>query len=210
MCQKTKHCRFYARGMCTRGAACSFAHGEDEIQPVPDLSRTKPCPILMNTGICTEPNCAFAHEQDEIRRFPVGCNERQGFMCAAGAQQHQPPAMKQEAGPSSEADAAWMPYYQSPPSPPSMMLPMPLPMLLPETRELLTSAMPTEKKEAMEQPETFSRAPRNKFQKTKMCTLFLSGHCKKRGRCNFAHSEEEMRPLPNLSKTKLCPKLVIS
>jgi len=194
--------------MCTRGAACSFAHGDVELQPVPDLSRTKPCPVLMNTGICQEPNCAFAHELDEIRRFSV--NESQGFMGAAGPLQHQRRSVKQEAGPRSEADTAWMPHSQLPSPPPSMMLPMPLPMLLAETRELLTPAMPIENKEAVEEPETSSRGPRNKFQKTRMCTLFLSGHCKKRGRCNFAHSEEEMRPLPNLSRTKLCPKLLTS
>jgi len=208
LCQKTKPCRFYARGMCTRGAACSYAHGDEELQSVPDLSRTKRCPALMNTGICQEPNCAFAHELDEIRRFPV--DEKQGFMRAGGLLQHQRRAVKQEAGPRSEADTAWMPYYQSLPPPPSMMLPMPLPMLLPETRELLTSAMPMENKEAVEEPERSGRGPRNKFEKTKMCALFLSGHCKKRGRCSFAHSEEEMRPLPNLLQTKLCPKLLNS
>lgn len=212
MCQKTKLCRFYARGMCTRGTACAFAHGDDELQPEPDLSRTKPCPVLLNTGVCEDPDCTFAHEQGEIRRFPLVGGESlgQGLTRAASSMQRQIRTAEKEEPPKTGANAAWMPYYQHPPPPPSMMLPMSLPMLLPETTELLTSAMTFANEDAVEQLETSSRAPRNKFAKTKMCTLFLNGHCKKRGKCNFAHSEEEMRPLPNLSKTKLCPKLLNS
>jgi hypothetical protein len=40
-----------------------------------------------------------------------------------------------------------------------------------------------------------------------MCYYFMHGLCnKKRSRCSFAHSEQEMRPLPDLFCTKLCPK----
>mmetsp|Transcript_1175 Transcript_1175/g.2150 ORF Transcript_1175/g.2150 Transcript_1175/m.2150 type:complete len:522 (+) Transcript_1175:91-1656(+) len=204
MCQKTKLCRFYARGMCTRGGACVFAHGYDEVQPVPDLSRTKPCPVLRQTGVCQDPNCVFAHGRDEIRRLPVFGDERrpQCLKFAAGS--------LQEAKPRREEDAACMPYYQRPLPPPSMMLPMPLAMLPPETRTLLTSAMPVGNQEMMQQSGTSSRAPRNKFQKTKMCKLFLKGRCGKFGKCRFAHSEEEKQPLPNLSRTKLCPNLFSS
>jgi hypothetical protein len=41
-----------------------------------------------------------------------------------------------------------------------------------------------------------------------MCTFFLSGKCKKRSRCAFAHSEEEIRPLPDLRFTKMCPAIL--
>lgn len=77
-----------------------------------------------------------------------------------------------------------------------------------------TSAMSPENDVALEQHQAFapSSGPRtNKFQKTKLCTAFFAtGRCTKRGRCNFAHCEEEVRPLPNLSRTKLCPNLVYS
>jgi len=34
------------------------------------------------------------------------------------------------------------------------------------------------------------------------------GKCRKRGSCNFAHSEEEMSDLPDLRCTKMCPKVL--
>mmetsp|Transcript_2620 Transcript_2620/g.5194 ORF Transcript_2620/g.5194 Transcript_2620/m.5194 type:complete len:335 (-) Transcript_2620:43-1047(-) len=49
-----------------------------------------------------------------------------------------------------------------------------------------------------------------KFQKTKMCPFLHRGHCKKHWRCGFAHSEEELQPLPDLSRTKFCPTLLSS
>ncbi|CAK0845250.1 unnamed protein product, partial [Prorocentrum cordatum] len=59
---------------------------------------------------------------------------------------------------------------------------------------------------------------RDKFQKTKLCTYFIweakkqymtlgvRGRCRKRNRCLFAHSEAEMRPIPDLRFTKMCPR----
>lgn len=47
---------------------------------------------------------------------------------------------------------------------------------------------------------------RSKFQKTKYCEFFFKrGRCRKRTRCMFAHSEAELRPLPDLRFTKMCP-----
>ncbi|CEM02644.1 unnamed protein product [Vitrella brassicaformis CCMP3155] len=37
-----------------------------------------------------------------------------------------------------------------------------------------------------------------------MCPAWLRGHCPVGPRCTYAHSQGEMRPLPNLEKTKLC------
>jgi len=50
---------------------------------------------------------------------------------------------------------------------------------------------------------------RSKFQKTKYCDFFIKrGRCRKRHRCMFAHSEAELRPLPDLRFTKMCPSVV--
>ncbi|CAK0830777.1 unnamed protein product [Prorocentrum cordatum] len=50
---------------------------------------------------------------------------------------------------------------------------------------------------------------RSKFQKTKYCEFFFKrGRCRKRTRCMFAHSEAELRPLPDLRFTKMCPSVV--
>ncbi|EEA05313.1 zinc finger, CCCH type domain-containing protein [Cryptosporidium muris RN66] len=40
--------------------------------------------------------------------------------------------------------------------------------------------------------------------KTKMCLFLLEGKCSKGNFCSFAHSQEQLRPLPNLKFTKLC------
>lgn len=68
VCQKTKLCFFFEDGYCARGDTCSFAHGEDELRGVPDLTRTKMCPSLVKHGRCHKGSaCKFAHAWDELR-----------------------------------------------------------------------------------------------------------------------------------------------
>jgi hypothetical protein len=69
---KTRLCKFHSVGVCSRGSACSFAHGPKELSPLPDLSRTQLCPSLLKTGYCTEgPACNFAHNKKELRPRPA-------------------------------------------------------------------------------------------------------------------------------------------
>jgi len=44
-----------------------FAHSAAELQPLPDLSRTKLCKILLSTGKCQDPHCTYAHNKEELR-----------------------------------------------------------------------------------------------------------------------------------------------
>lgn len=46
------------------------------------------------------------------------------------------------------------------------------------------------------------------FHKTRICPRLSLGSCHLGSRCNFAHSLEELRPAPNLDKTKLCPSVL--
>ncbi|CDJ56570.1 zinc finger (CCCH type) protein, putative [Eimeria maxima] len=46
------------------------------------------------------------------------------------------------------------------------------------------------------------------FHKTRLCPRLTSGSCHLGARCNFAHTEHELRPAPNLDKTKLCPSVL--
>lgn len=46
------------------------------------------------------------------------------------------------------------------------------------------------------------------FHKTRVCPRLSSGACHLGSKCNFAHSVEELRPPPNLDKTKLCPSVL--
>jgi hypothetical protein len=68
---KTKLCKFYILGCCTKGKACCFAHDQSEMNPAPDLSRTKICKTLINTGICNDPDCTYAHNKEELRDMPT-------------------------------------------------------------------------------------------------------------------------------------------
>eukprot|EP00914_Ancora_sagittata_P024067 GHVO01047881.1.p1 GENE.GHVO01047881.1~~GHVO01047881.1.p1 ORF type:complete len:576 (+),score=35.85 GHVO01047881.1:103-1830(+) len=45
----------------------------------------------------------------------------------------------------------------------------------------------------------------NQFYKTKMCPWFFKGRCERGDTCRFAHSQQELRTLPDLEKTSLCP-----
>jgi len=64
--QKTKLCSYHLRSACKHGSACRFAHSEDEMVRLPDLSKTRMCPDFL-AGKCTKPNCPYAHNVDEIR-----------------------------------------------------------------------------------------------------------------------------------------------
>jgi hypothetical protein len=64
---KTKMCKFYQRGLCTKGTQCPFAHDAKELQPLPDLSRSKFCMVLRKTGRCDNPKCSYAHKEAELQ-----------------------------------------------------------------------------------------------------------------------------------------------
>jgi hypothetical protein len=64
---KTKLCAFWAEGRCLRGSGCKYAHGEQEMQIVPDLTKTALCRNLLNSGKCTAEDCPFAHYIQELR-----------------------------------------------------------------------------------------------------------------------------------------------
>eukprot|EP00922_Rhytidocystis_sp_ex-Travisia-forbesii_P072378 GHVS01107909.1.p1 GENE.GHVS01107909.1~~GHVS01107909.1.p1 ORF type:complete len:524 (+),score=94.24 GHVS01107909.1:571-2142(+) len=46
------------------------------------------------------------------------------------------------------------------------------------------------------------------FRKTKLCPMFLEGHCASGEQCDYAHCVEELRVIPDLRRTKLCPKSI--
>eukprot|EP00931_Biecheleriopsis_adriatica_P078774 TRINITY_DN5218_c0_g1_i1.p1 TRINITY_DN5218_c0_g1~~TRINITY_DN5218_c0_g1_i1.p1 ORF type:complete len:412 (+),score=87.83 TRINITY_DN5218_c0_g1_i1:94-1329(+) len=65
---RTSMCQFYLDGACKRGSACSFAHGEDELRPKPDLFKTGYCLRFMTSGKCRHgQGCRFAHGVQELR-----------------------------------------------------------------------------------------------------------------------------------------------
>lgn len=64
---KTKMCMFWEKGACTRGTDCKYAHGDKELNEMPNLTKTSLCRDLLTTGSCTRPGCLFAHNVEELR-----------------------------------------------------------------------------------------------------------------------------------------------
>jgi len=65
---KTKLCKFFAKGLCRRGHACTFAHGKRQIRPQPDLFRTQMCNDFISSGFCRfGDTCRYAHSSEEVR-----------------------------------------------------------------------------------------------------------------------------------------------
>ncbi|CAA9988958.1 zinc finger protein, putative [Plasmodium knowlesi strain H] len=49
---------------------------------------------------------------------------------------------------------------------------------------------------------------RQHFWKTKLCPLHMENRCKEGSNCDYAHSIEDLRSIPDLKRTKLCYKLL--
>eukprot|EP00928_Gymnodinium_smaydae_P002356 TRINITY_DN10835_c0_g1_i3.p1 TRINITY_DN10835_c0_g1~~TRINITY_DN10835_c0_g1_i3.p1 ORF type:complete len:218 (+),score=24.52 TRINITY_DN10835_c0_g1_i3:101-754(+) len=64
---KTRKCRYFGMGKCTRGHTCKFAHTSAELRPRMNLTCTKFCPTLLQTGSCADAGCYYAHRRDEVR-----------------------------------------------------------------------------------------------------------------------------------------------
>mmetsp|Transcript_87862 Transcript_87862/g.261998 ORF Transcript_87862/g.261998 Transcript_87862/m.261998 type:complete len:245 (-) Transcript_87862:51-785(-) len=66
---RTVLCKYYVVGLCSRGEACSFAHGCEELRPKPDLFRTGLCKAFSKKGECKNGDeCKFAHSRNQLRR----------------------------------------------------------------------------------------------------------------------------------------------
>ena len=103
-------CRFYLLGVCSRGAGCKFAHHKGELNPLPDLSRTKICKSLLHRGICEDASYRYAHDTSEIRALPEGA----GCPGAVGAYSEAPALGV--LGPVQPVQLCWA-YQQMPPAP---------------------------------------------------------------------------------------------
>lgn len=63
---KTKLCLFQKKNKCALGASCPFAHAREELQPCPDLAKTKLCYNYFRHR-CRDSRCKFAHGYQELR-----------------------------------------------------------------------------------------------------------------------------------------------
>mmetsp|Transcript_57399 Transcript_57399/g.136431 ORF Transcript_57399/g.136431 Transcript_57399/m.136431 type:complete len:252 (-) Transcript_57399:175-930(-) len=79
--QKTKMCRFFEQGACSRGMNCKFAHSPSELAPMPDFSRTRLCSRMISKGFCDVEGCKFAHNKEQLRRRKPMQVELQAMKC---------------------------------------------------------------------------------------------------------------------------------
>eukprot|EP00929_Paragymnodinium_shiwhaense_P119026 TRINITY_DN90913_c0_g1_i1.p1 TRINITY_DN90913_c0_g1~~TRINITY_DN90913_c0_g1_i1.p1 ORF type:complete len:515 (-),score=86.74 TRINITY_DN90913_c0_g1_i1:218-1762(-) len=83
--RKSKLCKFFRLGSCTRGEDCNFAHGMDELRALPNFMFTLLCKDFSKAGACKAGNdCKFAHGEKELRPRPLGArfcgfDARKGF-----------------------------------------------------------------------------------------------------------------------------------
>lgn len=80
---KTKMCKFYILGGCTKGSTCRFAHYPSELQCLPDLACTKLCKTLVAMGMCDNPECRYAHNREELRAVPFDPNDESSMLTIA-------------------------------------------------------------------------------------------------------------------------------
>jgi hypothetical protein len=75
MClQKTKMCKFFLRGECTKGSQCKFAHDSSGLKNRPNLFRTSLCMAFERSGHCKMGDaCKYAHGIDQLQKAsPMG------------------------------------------------------------------------------------------------------------------------------------------
>ena len=66
--KKTRLCKFFVAGACTRGSSCAFAHGASQLRDQPDFSKTRLCADFAEAGWCVAgQKCQFAHGKSELR-----------------------------------------------------------------------------------------------------------------------------------------------
>lgn len=66
--RNTKMCKFFAKGLCTKGDQCGFAHKDDSLRVKPDLYRTRLCSSFSRNGTCKAGDaCLYAHGPEQLR-----------------------------------------------------------------------------------------------------------------------------------------------
>ncbi|CAJ1343148.1 unnamed protein product [Effrenium voratum] len=85
--RKTKLCAHNRRKRCEMGPDCPFAHCKEELQPMPNLAKTKICYNYFRRR-CNEPNCKFAHGSAELRSPIFNWEASEGLWNPLGEAMH--------------------------------------------------------------------------------------------------------------------------
>ncbi|CAE7756810.1 ZFP36 [Symbiodinium pilosum] len=211
-------CRFFLDGFCANGNACTFAHGEHELQqpteggtwvfipsgasptqnmdyssvsamPVSSLQKTQLC-AYFEAGSCKKgARCTFAHGAHELVR-------------TAGTGKVVPPPAKLEEKPdeertqSSEGCADLHRQFRHGHFK-TRMCKFYLEGHCRDGSDCRYAHDETELPAAVDADLGEEEGPSSEkhiFYKTRMCQPHLQGHCQKGSSCNYAHSEAELQP----------------
>jgi hypothetical protein len=70
--QKTKMCKFFMQGSCTKGTRCNFSHDNNTLKARPSLYRTSLCMAFERSGSCKlGEDCKYAHGREQLRSAEV-------------------------------------------------------------------------------------------------------------------------------------------
>lgn len=230
---KTKMCRFYGMGMCSKGVACTFAHSRTDLQKQPDLQKTHLCLAYQRNGFCRDGSaCKYAHGDQDLRKK------------AAAQHRSTVKATKQQETPY-HSDLANMLS-----SVPEIMLPTTMPMPANVTLQtspslaavdlfiedknwgdsakddrdrsssdattsyqsngsLVSDTASTEadsvKDDSSSQGSVTVQPKQCDFLRgTKMCKFYPRGLCRRGAACNYAHDQGALREQPDLFRTRIC------
>jgi len=211
---KTKVCKFDAKGECSRGKACPFAHGQEQVQPRPDFHCTKLCPSFLEEGVCHNKSCNFAHGVQELRRrkkndfLPTpaaaeeGSSQWQGNTQLLADKPAKASAQKKMCkfhfqGFCTRGSACLFAHQASD-----------LPALCSQTLAGMATPKSEDSTRASSQLNEASDSEASVgsmllpnvatalFYKTRMCKFHARGVCCKGDLCNFAHKAEELKARP--------------
>lgn len=226
-------CKYFTRGRCTR-QPCDFAHSVDELQPTPNLSCTKVCPTLLRTGRCDDPTCAFAHKRNELRRLPVTASGRPSACDGQAAAQTDAAGNGAFSRQTTPGDyPSYTTFLEAEGTFSRHTTPGDLWFhggTLNDAHKGGGSGQQTSSDDGNYEEQSSMGTQSEcelaagilgqgaggknrfspKFHKTTLCAFHQQGKCKRGAACHFAHGELELQPLPNLYRTKLCPRLLSS
>jgi len=74
-CRKTKLCSYFISGSCLKGDACNFAHGANDLEAPPNLTKTSLCRRWLRS-VCSlsRAECPYAHGLGELRSTELLCD----------------------------------------------------------------------------------------------------------------------------------------
>jgi len=181
---KTLVCRHFAKGYCQMGEACGFAHGDHELgassNAPPNMASSVPAGAVLKTKICNYfaagsctrgPACNFAHGEHELGSPQNGAAAQFGNDTSGLDQLLQEFGADGGSGHMSQEDE----------------------LLL---QQLMSDTGAGGMGGGMGGMQSGGGQQQGKgggkgFMKTKLCTLFESGHCP-RAQCSFAHGQHEI------------------